>query len=50
MKLQRLIADESCDYNIVILLREKGYSVYSIAESNSSISDEDVMEIAVKNR
>ena len=50
MKLQRLIADESVDFNIVKLLRDNGYSVYAIAESNSSVSDKEVLEIAVKNK
>ena len=50
MKLQRIIADESVDFNIVKLLRNNGYSVHAIAESNAAISDEDVLEIAVKNK
>ena len=50
MKIQRLIADESVDFNIVKLLRDNGYSVYAIAESNSSISDEEVLKKAVKDK
>ena len=42
-----LVADESVDFNIVKTLRSVGYPVYSIQESNSGISDLEVLEIAV---
>lgn len=42
----QLVADESVDASIVEGLREKNYSVYSIAEQQPSISDDKVLSIA----
>lgn len=50
MKPFDIVADESVDHNIVIILRDAGFNVYSITETNSSISDAAVLKIAVKNK
>jgi predicted nuclease of predicted toxin-antitoxin system len=50
MKPFDIVADESVDYSIIKLLRESGFIVYSIAESVPSITDADVLKIAVKNK
>ena len=47
MKVHSLIADESVDFNIINLLRKKGYTVRAIAESDSALSDENVLKISV---
>ena len=41
-----LIADESVDFGIIRILRERGYAVISITENFSSIKDQKVLEIA----
>ncbi|RYC67591.1 DUF5615 family PIN-like protein [Spirosoma sordidisoli] len=41
------VADENFDFAIVKQLRAEGYSVLAIAESFSSISDPQVLQIAV---
>jgi hypothetical protein len=38
----QIVADESVDFRIVTALRNSGLQVYSIAEKQSSIRDEDV--------
>lgn len=43
-----LIADESVDFGIVRILRQKGYSVISVTEKFSGIKDTKVLEIANK--
>lgn len=45
-----IVADESVDFGIILLLRKKGISVLSIAEESFGIKDEDVIAIAVKNQ
>jgi predicted nuclease of predicted toxin-antitoxin system len=45
MKYQ-IVADESVDFRIVVQLREIGLAVYSIAELQPSIKDENVLAIA----
>jgi len=45
-----IVADESVDFGIISLLRQKGISVTSIAEENFGIKDEEVLAIAVKNQ
>jgi predicted nuclease of predicted toxin-antitoxin system len=45
---KRIIADESVDYNIVLLLRNGGFEVYAISEESPSISDINVLDIAVE--
>lgn len=50
MKPFDIVADESVDHNIVIILRDAGFTVYSITETTPSISDAAVLKIAVKNK
>ncbi|MCB0490281.1 MAG: DUF5615 family PIN-like protein [Cyclobacteriaceae bacterium] len=45
----QIVADESVDYRIVKGLRVAGFSVLSIIENNASVSDEEVLRIAVSN-
>ena len=45
-----IVADESVDFGIISLLRQKGISVTSIAEENFGIKDEEVLAIAVKSQ
>ena len=45
-----IVADESVDFGIISLLRQKGIEVLSIAEKNFGIKDEEVLTIAVKNQ
>jgi predicted nuclease of predicted toxin-antitoxin system len=40
-------ADESVDFRVVAKLRDTNFAVFSIAESKSSITDEEVLAIAV---
>ncbi len=49
MSAKRLIflADESCDFSVVRVLRQAGYSVNAITEISPSLPDEDVLELAV---
>jgi predicted nuclease of predicted toxin-antitoxin system len=42
-----IVADESVDFRIVTKLREASFVVFSIAESKSSITDQEVLTIAV---
>jgi predicted nuclease of predicted toxin-antitoxin system len=42
-----LVADENFDFTIVKQLRESGFSVLAIAESFFSITDPQVLQIAV---
>lgn len=43
-----LVADESVDFTIVLFLRGNGLNIYSIAEQEPSIADEDVLDMSVK--
>jgi predicted nuclease of predicted toxin-antitoxin system len=45
----QIVADESVDFRIVFALRELGFTVFSIAEEQASIRDEEVLRIAVLN-
>ena len=45
----QIIADESVDYRIVLLLRQLGLTVYSISEDQPSIKDDLVLNIACDN-
>lgn len=49
MSKVHFLIDESVDIKIVSELREMGFSALSIYESNSGISDEEVLEIANEN-
>lgn len=44
------VADESIDRQIVDRLREEGHRVFFIAETESGISDDEVLEIANKEK
>ena len=44
-----LVADESVDFRIVTALRNSGLEIYSIAERQASLRDEDVLNVAVSN-
>ena len=50
MKQIKIVADESVDYSIVLLLRNAGYSIYSISEKSPSVTDSAVLKTAVKNK
>ena len=41
------LADESCDFSVIRVLRQVGYSVKAIAEVSPSLPDEHVLELAV---
>lgn len=43
----RLVADESCDFGLVRVLRSAGHDVTSIAETRAGIDDEQVIELAL---
>jgi predicted nuclease of predicted toxin-antitoxin system len=42
-----LVADESVDFNIIKSLRQQGLDVFAIFEEQPSITDEEVLSIAV---
>lgn len=44
-----LVADESVDFGIVTILRQKGFKIISIVEQYSGIKDEDVIKISKEN-
>jgi predicted nuclease of predicted toxin-antitoxin system len=44
-----IVADESVDFGIISILREKGIIVISISENYSGIEDTEVLKIAVNN-
>lgn len=46
----KIIADESVDFGIIKKLRENNFEVISISESNSGISDIEVLEISSKHK
>ena len=46
----RLVADESCDFSIVIGVRSAGHDVVSITETMSGVDDEKVIELARSER
>jgi predicted nuclease of predicted toxin-antitoxin system len=41
-----IIADENIDARLIFQLRQLGFDVYSIQESNSGISDNEVLQLA----
>ena len=43
----KFLADESCDFIVVRALRSSGYDVLSVAESYPSVSDLEVLKMAV---
>jgi predicted nuclease of predicted toxin-antitoxin system len=46
----RLVADENCDYSLVIDLRSAGYDVVSIGEHMAGAADETVIDFARSER
>lgn len=46
----RLVADENCDFSLVIDLRSAGYDVVSISERMAGADDETVIEFARSER
>lgn len=46
----RLVADESCDFSVVVGVRAAGHEVVSITEQMSGIEDEKVIELAASER
>lgn len=44
-----VLADESVDFAIILVLRKKGLTVISIAEENPGIRDEVVLKTSVEN-
>lgn len=47
--MNQIVADESVDYQIVKTLRQVGYSLLAIVEISPSISDAEVLKMAVEN-
>lgn len=45
-----LVADESVDFGLVNMLRQKNIEIISIAEQNSGIKDEGVIQISNQNK
>ena len=46
----RLVADESCDFSVVVGVRAAGHDVVSIMEQMSGVDDEKVIELAASER
>jgi len=44
----RLLADENIPRTVIITLREKGYDIASVRELSPGMSDEEVVELAIK--
>jgi predicted nuclease of predicted toxin-antitoxin system len=44
----RLLADECCDRDLVLLLRQAGHDVRYVAEGNAGHSDDAVLRLAVQ--
>ena len=44
--MEKFLADESVDFQIVTHLRENGYEIEAIVEMSPGISDEEVLKIA----
>jgi len=47
---QTFLADESCDFAIICALRAEGFDVVSVAESYPALADENVLEIAYREK
>ena len=47
---QTFLADESCDFAIIRALRAEGFDVVSVAESYPALVDENVLEIAYREK
>ena len=48
--MNKLVVDESVDYDVVTELRKAGYDVISIVEINPGIDDTEVLEVALKRK
>jgi len=46
----RLLADENIPRTVIVTLRGKGYDTVSVYELRPGMRDEDVVELAVKER
>lgn len=46
----RLVADESCDFTVVIGVRDAGHDVVSVTEQMPGVEDEKVIELAASER
>jgi predicted nuclease of predicted toxin-antitoxin system len=46
----RLVADESCDFSVVVGVRAAGHDVVAITELMSGVEDEKVIELAASER
>ena len=46
----RLLADESCDFTVVVGVRNAGHDVVSIAERMPGVEDEKVIELVASER
>jgi predicted nuclease of predicted toxin-antitoxin system len=44
----RILADESCDFSVVLALRAAGHDVVAVAEAAPTIEDSEVIERAVR--
>ncbi len=48
MSKPRLLADENIPRTVIIVLRKRGYDVVSVWELRPGMSDEEVVELAIK--
>jgi len=48
-KLQ-FLADESLEYTLILHIRQQGFDIQAISETLSSISDEEILEIAIREK
>jgi predicted nuclease of predicted toxin-antitoxin system len=46
----RLVADESCDFSIVLAIRAAGHDVVSIMETMPGVDDERVIAVATSDK
>jgi predicted nuclease of predicted toxin-antitoxin system len=46
----RILADESCDYFLVKILREAGHGVLVVSETTPGAEDSDVIQISVREK
>lgn len=46
----RLVADESCDFSVVVAVRAAGHDVVSIMEAMPSVDDERVIAVATSDK
>jgi len=48
LTMRKLLANENFPYSSVVILRNAGFDVLSISEEHSGITDNNVIEIAIK--